>query len=191
MILLIVYLVIFALDILLVSDFKVLGMGYIVYYQAGSSLVYCIFLNSYAAKAKKILLHSSVNTAFITLNTAIAVYQFLYMVEVYTNNINRCFVLNTICEAAFAFISFILAVLFTILKITRINWIPGIFIISLLVTFIKYGLQGFIHPMPILLFRYSGILDLVLIFTWFRILFLLIDQDNRDGIPQTSENVIS
>jgi len=164
---------------LLLSKFQVVGMNYTIYFFTGSSIIYCWFLRSYSATLKKIFSVNSLFWTFFLFNILVSLHQVLFMTEVYFDKIAVYNSIDVVIKLVWTILSLLLLCILLVLRITKKRIIPKVVITSLIITAVKFGLESIVQRMPVLIYRYNGIIDLLLVFIWFRIIFLLIEKDNQ------------
>ena len=168
----------FAIDILLVSKLKILGMLPIYYLLAGIGTSFFININHYKSELRYYLKTKSFFTFFLLYMIAITLFHFLIGFRALfgtafidsTTFLSLTYISNIVQIISSCFLIF--AIFYKSLKNIITRWI----LYSAIMNIIYNMLDAFLSLLPTEIHRYSGIVGLLLAFGWLMIVFTLINQ---------------
>jgi len=179
------YLLFFAIDILLANNFWVLGMMYTSFLTAGVGVFTIIFMLRrmpiclMSIKPKFLIIGFLTLVSFISFRNLIG-NQFLipipFIEELYES-----------MRSVIAGIASLLLVLFFIFQKKK-NELKRWMIYSLIAILCHFLLWEILSPVPPLIYRYYGIMDLIILFGWLMIVHTLLKEELRQSgyYPNTS-----
>ena len=166
------YILFFALDILAATKFQVLGMIPVRYLISGAGFFFVIF--------------TSKRLSFFRLNhagTIIPQFFFFYILFIAcmsfliasSRALQHLSIISMIHSPAMIVQTVISAILIFIILFTKQmkSEISGWMLFSVVAGFVRYGVEAFIS-LPFILYRYSGVLDLIMLFGWLMIIVTIV-----------------
>jgi hypothetical protein len=166
------YILFFALDILAATRLQVLGMIPVHYLVAGVGFFLSVFLvrrhhfwNSTGIKPIFLILFYSYVILISLLNFILASSRAFYSLGFIRITIFLPAIIITIITA--------LMILFLLFKLPMKYVLSKWILFSMVAGFVRYSVESFIS-LPFILFRYSGVLDLIMLFGWLMIIVTLV-----------------
>lgn len=179
----IIYLTLISIDILLITRFEVVGMLPMSYFVAGTGASFLIFICKYRASLFFKLKQRYLIILFLLNILLISIFQLFTGIRYIISDllivgelwIKIKLALNIYMSISFFLLTFLIKIF---LYNSMLKWL----LFSAIIGFVRYGIALILSILPDLIYRYLGILDILMLFGWLMILTTLIkegyDADN-------------